>query len=88
MDGKKDDGPTLFNVMGQCFQDVGLTEWTSVITKQCPNEANHAKNNFNECIKDYLKAVAGFSNVGNQLIFWLCSTKKPAYMPMHKFMRH
>jgi hypothetical protein len=32
MDTLKDDGPTLFNVMGQCFQDVGLTKWTSVVT--------------------------------------------------------
>jgi hypothetical protein len=23
---KKEDGPKLFNLMGQCFQDVGLTE--------------------------------------------------------------
>ncbi len=25
-DTQKDDGPTLFNLMGQCFQDVGLTK--------------------------------------------------------------
>ncbi len=31
MDTQKDNGPTLFNLMGQCFQDVGLTEWTNVI---------------------------------------------------------
>jgi hypothetical protein len=30
---QKDDGPLLFSLMGQCFQDVGLTEWTSVIMK-------------------------------------------------------
>ncbi len=30
LDTQKDDGPTLFNLMGQCFQDVGLTEWTSI----------------------------------------------------------
>jgi hypothetical protein len=24
-DTQKDDGPTLFKLMGQCFQDVGLT---------------------------------------------------------------
>ncbi len=32
-DAKKDDGPTLFNLMGQCFQDVGLTEWTNIVAK-------------------------------------------------------
>ncbi len=32
-DRQKDDGPLLFNLMGQCFQGIGLTEWTSVIAK-------------------------------------------------------
>ncbi len=30
---QKDNGPSLFNLMGQCFQDIGLTKWTSVIVK-------------------------------------------------------
>jgi hypothetical protein len=30
---QKDDGPLLFNLMGQCFWDVGLTIWTSTIAK-------------------------------------------------------
>jgi hypothetical protein len=32
-DAQKADGLLLFNLMGQCFQGVGLTEWTSVIAK-------------------------------------------------------
>jgi hypothetical protein len=87
-DTQKDNGPLLFNLMCQCFQDVGLNKLTSVILKQCSNEAGHTKANFNECIRDYLEAVADFPNVGNQLICWLCTAKKPALMPMHKFMRH
>jgi hypothetical protein len=71
--------------MGQCFQGVGLTEWTSVIAKRCPNDANCMKANFDECIKDYLEAVAGFLNIGNQLICWLRTSKKPALMPMQEF---
>ncbi len=35
LDAQKVDGPLLFNLMGQCFQGVGLTEWTSIIAKQC-----------------------------------------------------
>jgi hypothetical protein len=46
------------------------------------------KANFDECIRDYLEVVAKFPNIGNQLICWLCTAKKPALMPMHKFMRH
>jgi hypothetical protein len=30
---QKDNGPLLFSLMGQCFQDVGLPKWTSVIAK-------------------------------------------------------
>ncbi len=87
LDTQKDNGPTLFNLMGQCFQDKGLTKWMDVIAKQCPNNADRTKANFDECIRDNLEAIAGFPNVGNQLNRWLYITKKPALMPMHKFMR-
>jgi hypothetical protein len=86
-EAKKEDGPTLFNLMGQCFQDIGLTEWANVVAKQCPNEADCTKNNLDKLIRDYLKAVTGFPNVGNQLNCWLCPAKKPAFMSMHEFMR-
>jgi hypothetical protein len=88
LDTQKDDGAFLFNLMGQCFQDIGLTKWTSIVAKQCPNNADCTKANFNKCIRDYLKAAAVFPNVGNQLICWLCTAKKPALMPMHKFTQH
>jgi hypothetical protein len=88
LDTQKGNGPLLFNLMGQCFQDVGLTKWTSVIVKQCPNNADHMKANFNKCIRDYLEDVVGFPNIGYQLIRWLCTAKKPALMLMHEFMWH
>ncbi len=84
---QKDNGPLLFNLMGQCFQDVGLTKWTSIIAKRCPKDADRTKANLDECIKDYLEAVASFPNVGNQLICWLHTAKKPALMQIHEFMR-
>jgi hypothetical protein len=58
------------------------------IAKQSPNNADCMKSNFNKCIKDYLEAVASFPNVGDKLICWPCTAKKPALMPMHKFMRN
>ncbi len=88
LDSQKDNGPLLFSLLGQCFQDVGLTEWISVVAKWCPDNADRTKANFNEYIRDYLKAIAGFPNIGDQLICWLCTAKKPALMPMHEFMRH
>jgi hypothetical protein len=66
----------LFSLLGQSFQDVGLTEWASVVAKQCPDDADWTKANFNKCIRDYLEAVAGFPNIGNQLICWLHTAKK------------
>jgi hypothetical protein len=89
LDAQKANGPLLFAIQPHegCFQGVGLTEWTSIIAKQCPNNADCRKSNFNNCIRDYLEAVAGFPNIGNQLICWLRTSKKPALMPMHKFMR-
>ena len=74
--------------MGQCFQDVGLTKWTNVIGKRCPDKTHHTKENIDECIRYYLEAVARFLNFGNQLIRWFCTTKKPAFMSMHEFMWH
>ncbi len=71
LDLQKDNGPLLFSLLGQCFQDVALTEWTSVVAKQCPDDADRTKANFYECIRDYLEAIAGFPNIGNQLICWL-----------------
>ncbi len=76
----------LFSLLGQCFQDIGLTEWISVVAKGCPDDVDRTKANFNKCIRDYLEVVAGFPNIGDQLIRWLCTAKKPALMPMHKFM--
>ncbi len=74
--------------MCQYFQDVGLTEWTNVVGKRCPNDTHLTKEIFDECSRDYLEAIAGFPNISNQLISWLHATKKPVFMPMHEFMRH
>jgi hypothetical protein len=40
---QKNNGPLLFSLVGQCFQDVGLSEWTSIIAKRCPNNADYMK---------------------------------------------
>jgi hypothetical protein len=48
-----------------------------------PDNADFTKANYNKCIRDYLEAIAGFPNVGDQLIRWLCTAKKPALLPMH-----
>ncbi len=87
LDTQKDDGPLLLNLMGQCSQNVGLTEWTSDIVKQCPDDADCTKANFNESIRDYLEALAGSPNVGNQLIRWLCKARSHADAQVHAALR-
>ncbi len=57
LDTQKDDGPLLLSLMGQRFQGIGLTEWTSVIAKRCPNNADCTKANFDECIKNSLRLL-------------------------------
>jgi hypothetical protein len=87
LDAQKGNGPLLFSLLSQCFQDIGLTEWTSIVAKRCPNNADWTKATFDECIRDYFEAIAGFPNIGDQLICWLCTSKKHALMLMHDFMR-
>jgi hypothetical protein len=41
-----EDNPSLFNLIGQCFQDVSLTEWNKGIRKQCLNNNYLAKASF------------------------------------------
>jgi hypothetical protein len=41
-----EDSPPLFNLIGQCFQDVGLTESNKVVGKQCLDNNGLAKASF------------------------------------------
>ncbi len=75
----------LFSWLGQCFQDLGLTKWTGVVAKQCPTNADCTKANFDECIRDYLEALIVFPNIGDQLICWLRTAKKPVLVPIDEF---
>ncbi len=53
---------------------------------RCPTEESKTYENFLKCIQDYLEALVGFPNIGDQLIRWLRTVKKPALMPVHDFM--
>ncbi len=58
---KQRDGPTLFPLLEQCFQEVGLTEWLNVVSARCPDNANKMHENFVDCQGDYLEALRGVS---------------------------
>jgi hypothetical protein len=81
-----EDSLTLFNPIGQCFQDFGLTEWNNDVRKQCPNKPTLRKQ-FPRVKPGLQEAVTRLSNVGNQLIHWLCFAKKPLFMLIHEFMQ-
>jgi hypothetical protein len=71
---KQRDGPTLFPLHEQCFQEVGLTEWKNIVSTCCPDKDAKTFGNLVECQRDYLEALAGFPNIGDQLIHWLRTT--------------
>ena len=72
---KKEDGPTRFPLLEQCLQEVALTEWRNIVSMRCPTEDSKTHENFLKCARDYLKALVGFPNMGDQLIYWLCTVK-------------
>jgi hypothetical protein len=41
-----EDGPPLFNLIGQCFQDIDLTESNKVVRKWCLDDNDLAKASF------------------------------------------
>ena len=49
---KQRDGPTLFPLLEQCFQEVGLTEWKNIIFARCPDEYTKMFENLIECQQD------------------------------------
>ncbi len=52
---RTDNGPTPFNLIGQCFQDVSLAKCSNVVGKQCPKITNLVKASFKEWTRDYLR---------------------------------
>jgi hypothetical protein len=62
-------GPPLFNLIGQCFQDVSLTKWNKVIRKRCLNDNDLAKASFKKQIRDYQRQSPGCPTTGtNQYV--------------------
>jgi hypothetical protein len=41
-----EEGPPLFNLIGQCFQDISLTKWNKVVGMQCLDDNELAKASF------------------------------------------
>ncbi len=53
-----EDGSTLFNFIGQCFQGIILTKCNNVVGKRCPNNTNLAAS-FKEWTQDYQRQSPG-----------------------------
>ncbi len=54
-----EDGPPLFNHIGQCLQDVSLTKWNKVVGKHCLNDNELAKASFKKWTRDYQRQSPG-----------------------------
>ncbi len=54
-----EDGPPLFNLTGQCFQEVSLTEWNKVVGKRCHDNNDLVKASFKKWTRDYQRQSPG-----------------------------
>jgi hypothetical protein len=43
-----EDSPPLFNLIGQCFQEVGLTKYNNVVGKRCLDNSDFGKASLKE----------------------------------------
>jgi hypothetical protein len=71
---KQHDGPTLFQLLEQCFQEVSLTECKNVVSARFPDKDTKTFENLVECQQDYLEALVGFPNIDDQVICWFHTT--------------
>jgi hypothetical protein len=54
-----EDGPPLFNLIGQCFQDVNLIKWDKVVGKQSLDDNDLAKASVKKQTRDYQRQSPG-----------------------------
>jgi hypothetical protein len=54
-----EDGPPLFNLIGQCLQDISLTKWNKVVGKQCLDNNDLAKASFKKQTQDNQRQSPG-----------------------------
>jgi hypothetical protein len=67
-----------FDLFSSCLQGIIVTKWDLCTTKY-PNNKRMEKH-FNACMKDYLETIAKCTNLGCQVIRWLCLKAKPVHM--------
>ena len=79
---KQQDWPTLFTILEQLFKEVTLNAWKYFISACSPDEESKMYKNQ----QDYLKALAGISIIGDNLIHWFHTICKLGLMPMHNHM--
>jgi hypothetical protein len=55
-----------FDLFCSCLQGVAVTKWELCANKYEGDK--RTKKNFKKCLKDYLKAIAKRTNLGDQVI--------------------
>ncbi len=76
----------------QPYWSVFPGRWSYQMEQSCwkamPQQYQPCKCKFQRVNPGLPEAVTRLSNVGDQLICWLCVAKKPAFMLIHEFMQH
>jgi len=65
-----------------------LTEWKNVASARCLDKDAKMFENLANCQRDYLEALTGFPNIGDQLFRWFHTARKPALIAMHDYICH
>ncbi len=75
----------------QPYRSVFPGRWSYQMEQSCQNAMpwwyQPCKSKLERVNPGLPEAVTRLSNVGNQLIHWLCIAKKPAFMLIHEFMQ-
>ena len=78
----KDDAPLRFMLFEKTLQGSAKTIWQLVYTARITDNSELTLANFKSCVQDYLEKVASAKNLGNQVVRWLRTAKKPLGMPV------
>ena len=80
-------GKQMFAITPECLQGDALTTWQAVCSDNNFNEeANKTKANWKIAVQLYLEQIQAVRYIGNFILRWLASAKKPAHMKSQKWV--
>jgi hypothetical protein len=73
-----------FDLFHSCLQGTATTKWDLCATKH--EGMKQTKENFKQCLRDYLKVTIKCTNLGDQVIRWICLRSKSGHMRFEDFL--